>query len=186
MDPPASLISFSAATQSLTRIMDKAESKVASSAAPEPVIARSEVIWRGERMFDAGPAGRTHRIDANAKEAPGPVETLLSAIAACSAVDVIDILAKRRTPVERLSIRIEGERRPAPPRRIRRVEIDYDIEGAGIEREHAERAIQLSFEKYCSVAASLAPDIVAEARLTLNGTRGNAIRQLIWTEALAK
>lgn len=161
--------------------MEKAETK----ATPEPVITRSEVMWRGERLFDAGPPGRTHRIDANAKEAPGPVETLLGSLAACSAVDVIDILAKRRTPVERLTVRIVGERRPEPPRRVRRIEIEYDIDGGGIEREHAERAIQLSFEKYCSVAASLAADIVAEARLTLNGTPGSPIRQQIWTEANA-
>ena len=151
--------------------------------APKPVITRTEVTWRGERLFDAGPAGRTHRIDANAKEAPGPVETLLNAIATCASVDVIDIIAKRRTPVERLTVRIAGERRPEAPRRLRHVQIEYDIEGTGIEREHAERAIQLSFERYCSVAASLAPDIVAEARLTLNGETGGPIHHQIWTEA---
>jgi putative redox protein len=151
--------------------------------APAPVISRTEVTWRGERLFDAGPAGRTHRIDANATEAPGPVETLLSSLATCSSVDVIDILAKRRTPIERLTVRVAAERRPETPRRVRHIEIEYDIAGTGIEREHAERAIQLSFEKYCSVAASLAPDIVAVARLTLNGEAGAPIRQKIWAEA---
>lgn len=149
--------------------------------APKPVVTRTEVTWRGERLFDAGPAGRTHRIDANAKEAPGPVETLLNALATCASVDVIEIIGKRRTPVERLTVRIAGERRPEAPRRLRHVEIEYDIEGEGIEREHAERAIQLSFERYCSVAASLAPDIVAEARLTLNGESGGPIQQRVWT-----
>jgi putative redox protein len=154
----------------------------ARASAHKPVVTRSEITWRGERLFDAGPAGRTHRIDANAKEAPGPVETLLNAVAACASVDVIEIIGKRRTPVERLTVRIEGERRPEAPRRLRRLTIEYDIEGTGIERDHAERAIQLSFERYCSVAASLAPDIIAEARLTLNGEAGDAIRQKIWTE----
>lgn len=154
----------------------------AAPTAPKPVITRSEVTWRGERLFDAGPAGRTHRIDANAKEAPGPVETLLNAMATCASVDVIEIIAKRRTPVERLTVRIAGERRPEAPRRLRHVDIEYDIEGTGIEREHAERAIQLSFERYCSVAASLAPDIVAVARLTLNGEIGGPIQQQVWTE----
>ena len=45
---------------------------------------------------------------------------------------------------------------------LRHLDIEFTIDGAGIEREHAERAIQLSFERYCSVASSLAPDIVAE------------------------
>ena len=103
----------------------------AAPTAPKPVITRSEVTWRGERLFDAGPAGRTHRIDANAKEAPGPVETLLNAMATCASVDVIEIIAKRRTPVERLTVRIAGERRPEAPRRLRHVDIEYDIDGDG-------------------------------------------------------
>lgn len=154
---------------------------VAMAAPGAPVISHSEITWRGERLFDAGPAGRTHRIDANAKEAPGPVETLLSAIVTCASVDIIDIIAKRKTPVERLSATVAGERRSEYPRRLMRVDIELAIDGAGIEREHAERAIALSFERYCSVASSLAPDIVIETRLTLNGEEGAPTRQKIWT-----
>jgi putative redox protein len=149
-----------------------------------PVITRSEVTWRGERLFDAGPAGRTHRIDANAKEAPGPVETLLNSLVTCASVDVIDILGKRKTPIERMTVQIAGERRPEFPRRLMRTDIEFRIEGAGIEREHAERAIQLAFEKYCSVASSLAPDIVIETRLTLNGDVGEPSRQSVWTPTI--
>jgi len=153
-----------------------------SDAAPKPPITtRSEVTWRGDRSFDAGPAGRTHRIDAGAKEAPGPVETLLNALATCSGVDVIDIIAKRNTPVERMIVRVEAERRGDYPRRLQRVSLEFRIDGAGIERTHAERAIQLSFERYCSVAGSLAPDIAAEARLTLNGESFPPVTQQIWT-----
>ena len=146
-----------------------------------PVISRTEVAWLGERLFDAGPAGRTHRIDASAKQAPGPVETLLGAIATCSGVDVVDIMVKRKTPIERMNIFVAAERRPEAPRRVRHLDIEFRIDGAGIEREHAERAIQLSFERYCSVASSLAPDIVAEVRLTLNGESFPAVRQQFWT-----
>lgn len=150
-----------------------------------PVISRTHVAWRGDRSFDAGPDGRTHRIDAAAKDAPGPVETLLGAIATCSAVDIIDIIAKRKTPVEKLEVNVQAERRGEFPRRVQRLEIEYRVDGAGIEREHAERAIALSFEKYCSVACSLAPDIVVEARLTLNGQEYAPVRQRIWTPAAA-
>jgi len=146
-----------------------------------PVITRSEITWRGDKSFDAGPAGRTHRIDGGAKQAPGPVETLLNSIAACSSLDVIDIIAKRRTPVERLSVELAADRRPEFPRRVRRVDIEFRIDGAGIEREQAERAIELSFERYCSVVGSLAPDIVWETRLTLNGETGAPVRQKPWT-----
>src|SRR5437868_1807336 len=125
---------------------------------PGPVITTTELVWRGEQRFDAGPAGRTHRIDASRGDAPGPVETLLNAVAACSSVDVIDILAKRRTPLERMTVVVTATRRTEPPRRVEALDIEYRLDGAGVEREHAERAIQLSFERYCSVATSLAPD----------------------------
>ena len=157
-----------------------------TSAPPGPVITTTEVTWRGERLFDAGPAGRQHRVDAAAKEAPGPVESLLGSIATCSAVDIIDIIAKRKTPVERLSVSVVGERRPEFPRRLMKLHIEYRIDGAGIERQHAERAMQLSFERYCSVAASLASDIVVDASLTLNGEKGEAITQKVWKPEDAK
>jgi putative redox protein len=154
------------------------------AAPPAPVITRSEIAWRGDRSFDAGPAGRTHVIDGAAKAAPGPVETLLNSLAACSALDVIDIIEKRRTPIDGLAVRLAAERRPAYPRRIMRVDIEFVIDGATIEREAAERAIQLSFERYCSVAGSLAPDIIAETRLTLNGQQFPPVRQRIWSPTI--
>jgi putative redox protein len=149
--------------------------------APKPVVSNSAVTWRGDKSFEAGPAGRTHIIDAGAKVAPGPVETLLSSIATCSGTDVLDIIAKRKTPVERMSITVSAVRRAEFPRRVEKLDINFIIDGVGIEREHAERAIQLSFEKYCSVAASLAPDIETHASLTLNGEKFPAVRQKIWT-----
>jgi len=54
------------------------------------------------------------------------------------------------------------------------------IDGAEIEAEHAERAIHLSFERYCSVAGSLGPDIVTETRLTLNGVSRDPVQQHVW------
>lgn len=145
-----------------------------------PVISRTEAVWRGDRSFDAGPPGRTHLIDGGAKRAPGPVETLLNAIATCSSLDVIDIIAKRRTPVEKLVVKVTAHRRPDYPRRVMRLEMEFVVDGAGIEKEHAERAIHLSFERYCSVAGSLGPDIVAETRLTLNGKSHEPVRQHVW------
>ena len=147
----------------------------------KPVITKTRAVWRGEHRFDAGPEGRTAPVDADSKTAPGPVETLLNALATCSAVDVLDVLTKRRTPAERLVVNVTATRRTDAPRRVERVDVEFVIDGAGIQAEHAERAIQLSFEKYCTVAASLAPDIVAETMLVLNGEPQAAQRRKIWT-----
>ena len=147
----------------------------------KPVVTKTRAVWRGEHRFDAGPEGRTASVDADSKTAPGPVETLLNALATCSAVDVLDVLTKRRTPAERLVVNVTATRRTEAPRRVERVDVEFVIDGAGIQAEQAERAIQLSFEKYCSVAASLAPDIVAETTLVLNGERRPAQRRKIWS-----
>jgi putative redox protein len=125
--------------------------------------------WREGHLFDAGPEGRSHLIDADSKTAPGPVETLLSAILTCSGVDVVDILAKRRTPVQKFESTVTAYRRAEHPRRIMRMVIEFRIDGPGIDPDQAERAIELAFEKYCTVAGSLGADIVTESRLVLNG-----------------
>ena len=140
-----------------------------AAAQAKPVVTKSRALWRGAHIFEAGPEGRTAPIDGDAKSAPGPVETLLNAVATCSAVDVVDILTKRRTPPSHLEILVTATRRSIAPRRVQELEFEYRIDGTGIEVEQAERAIELAFDKYCSVAASLAPDIIAQSRLVLNG-----------------
>ena len=126
--------------------------------------------WLGEHRFDAGrPGGPTARIDASAQEGPSPVDTLLNALATCTSVDVVDILAKRRTPVEALSIEVIGERVETVPRHLTHVRLVYKIRGATVERMHAERAIELAVTKYCSVRDSLDPKIPVEWVLELNG-----------------
>lgn len=151
-----------------------------ATAPTRPVITKTRATWRGEHRFDAGPEGRTTAIDADSRSAPGPVETLLSALATCSGVDVLDILAKRRTPPERFVVDVMATRRTEPPRRVQRLEITFQIDGAQIAVEDAERAIQLSFEKYCSVAASLAPDIATETTLVLNGVSQPPRKRTNW------
>ncbi len=129
--------------------------------------------WVGEHRFDVGrPGAVTARIDAGGPTGPGPVDTLLSALAACTAVDVLDILAKRRTPAERLVIDVMGDRARAIPARVTRVLLTYEIDGRGIDRASAERAVDLAVSKYCSVRGSLDPAIPVQFSVTLNGEAG--------------
>lgn len=142
---------------------------------------RIRTTWTGDHRFDTGrPDGPTARLDGEGVTGQSPPDALLSALASCSAVDLVDILAKRRTPVEALVVEVEAHRRETPPRRFERIELTFRVEGPGIEAVHAERAVQLAFEKYCSVSASLAPDIVVMATLVVNGVEGTAVRQPIF------
>ena len=131
---------------------------------------RVHLAWIGDHRFDAGrPGGVTHRIDADAVTGPGPVDTLLNALAACTAVDVVDILAKRRTPARSLEVDVEGARGASTPARLVGILLKYRITGEGIERVHAERAIELAVTKYCSVRDSLDPNLPVRWTLELEG-----------------
>lgn len=153
-----------------------------TDATPRPP-SRVRATWDGAHRFDTGrPDGPTARLDGEGHVAQSPPDALLSALAACAAVDVVDILAKRRTPAERLVVDVEAVRRQDPPRRFVRIALTFAVDGAGIERMHVERAVRLAFDKYCSVAASLAPDIHVEAMVRLNGEDGDFHRQTIFVE----
>jgi putative redox protein len=140
---------------------------------------RIRATWAGERQFESGrPGGPTARIDSAGITGQSPVDTLLTALATCSAVDVLDILVKRRTPVARMAIDVTAERAAAVPARLVRVVLTFEIEGRDIDRASAERAIDLALGKYCSVRASLDPALPIAFTLTLNGEPGPLIKNL--------
>ncbi|MBL0940040.1 MAG: OsmC family protein [Gemmatimonadaceae bacterium] len=128
------------------------------------------VKWDGEHRFDGRrqSGGPSIHIDASGKTGPGPVDTLLIALASCTGVDVVDILAKRRTPVESFDIEVVGDRHNGIPARLTKIHLVYTIAGAGIQREHAERAIELAVTKYCSVRDSLDANMPVTWELVLS------------------
>ncbi|MBA3891895.1 MAG: OsmC family protein [Gemmatimonadaceae bacterium] len=126
--------------------------------------------WQEDQQFDTGrPGGPMVRLDGTGGSGQSPMDALLSALAACAGIDVVEILGKRRTPPERFTIEVTGTRRDTPPRRYTHITVRFVIDGDGIDAVHAERAIALAFEKYCSVSASLATDIEVTSVLVLNG-----------------
>jgi putative redox protein len=140
------------------------------TARPKPP-ATIHVQWLGEERFDAGrPNGPPIRLDGSGKTAQSPVDALLSALGTCTSVDVVEILAKRRTPVASLQVEVIGERVATVPHRFSHITLIYHVAGAGIEKEQAERAIELAVNKYCSVRDSLAREIEVEWKLDLQVT----------------
>jgi len=143
-----------------------------------PTSTTVHATWRGDRRYEIGrPGGPAVTIDAAGQEGLGPVDTMLGALAACAAIDVVEYLAKRRTPATRLDVRVDAERRPTAPRRVLQARLEFTIDGEGIDLAHTERAIALSFQSYCSISHSLAPDVRLESRLVLNGAPQPAVVQ---------
>lgn len=128
------------------------------------------VAWKGDQRFDAGrPGGATLRLDGKGESGQSPVDAVLSGLASCVSIDVVEIMTKRRTPASRLEIHVTGERSEGTPRRLVAVHLDFALDGEGIDRDQAMRAVDLGLNKYCSVRDSLARDIIFTWTLTLNG-----------------
>ena len=117
----------------------------------------AKVRWVGADQFIAvGPSGHAVPIDSDRQSntAPGPMELVLLALGSCTATDVVDILKKKRQKLESLEVEVSGERAKEPPTVWVKLEIVYRLKGH-LDEKAVKDAIQLSEEKYCSVAATL-------------------------------
>jgi putative redox protein len=85
------------------------------------------------------------------------MELLLIALGSCTAVDVISILRKKREDVVDYRVELKGTRRAENPRSYQRIEVRHIVAGRNISERALAQAIELSGEKYCSVAATFRP-----------------------------
>ena len=91
--------------------------------------------------------------------APTPMELLLVALGSCTAVDVIGILQKKREDVQDYRVEVSGQRREDHPRSYSKMRIHHLVKGRNISEKSVAQAIELSENKYCSVAATLRPTV---------------------------
>ncbi|MEN9306648.1 MAG: hypothetical protein RL173_580 [Fibrobacterota bacterium] len=97
-----------------------------------------------------------------------PMETLLSALASCSSIDVIHILKKQRQELERLEVEVEGERADAVPAVFTKIHLRFVAYG-NLDAAKVQKAVELSMEKYCSVSKMLQPTVAITAEGVLAG-----------------
>ncbi|HUR92784.1 MAG TPA: OsmC family protein [Gemmatimonadaceae bacterium] len=129
------------------------------------------VTWDGEQRFDAARPDRPSiKLDGSGGAGPSPVDGLLASLAACAGIDVVEILNKRRTPPESITVEVVGERVTTIPKRLKHVTLNFHITGTGIDRANAERAVDLAINKYCSVRSSLRDDVPVEWTLELTSS----------------
>jgi putative redox protein len=93
-----------------------------------------------------------------------PMELLAGSLAACAAIDVLLMLEKQRESIDDFSIQISAQRSSGIPAKFEHIELEFTC-APHVDRGRLERNIQLALEKYCSVAASLHPEI--EIRYTI-------------------
>ena len=107
------------------------------------------------------PAGRAIVLDTNSQRssAPSPIELLLVALGSCTATDVASILKKKRQHVTGYTVEVSGERRSEYPRSYTSMKVHHIITGTAVSPQAVAKAIELSENKYCSVAATLKPQV---------------------------
>jgi putative redox protein len=118
------------------------------------------VHWAGDDYFvGVPPSGHALTLDINGERsnAAGPLELLLVALGGCTGADVISILNKKREQVTGYRIEVRGERREEYPKGFRKFEVRHILRGRGLSAENVAKAIELSINKYCGVAATLRP-----------------------------
>jgi putative redox protein len=87
--------------------------------------------------------------------APGPKELVLSGLASCTGMDVVSLLCKMRVDFTGLEIRIETQLTEEYPRVFDDIKMKYIISGKDLDKAKVEKAITLSYDKYCGVSAML-------------------------------
>jgi putative redox protein len=98
--------------------------------------------------------------DAERDTGARPAELLGVAIAACTGMDVISILRKKRQPVTGYEIRVSGHQMQERPHAFVRFDVVHVVDGAGIDAEAVRRSVELSATKYCSVGSTLASGLL--------------------------
>lgn len=115
------------------------------------------VKWVGGEKFAAtSPSGHAVAFDSDRESntAPGAMEMVLMALGACTATDIVMILAKKRQKLEALEVVCSGERAAEPPTVWVKLEVLFRVRGA-VDEGAMKHALELTKEKYCSVAAML-------------------------------
>lgn len=118
-------------------------------------MAKTITTWKKAHEFEAQHEGNKIQIDGSTENGHGPKALLLSALAACSGIDIVDILVKMRLNFSDFIIETEAEQTEEHPKVFKEILVTYRIKTAPENEDKIKKAIDLSLEKYCGVSAML-------------------------------
>jgi putative redox protein len=114
---------------------------------------KTTTVWKTGHAFDS--FQHQSKIEIDSATGFGPKALLLTGLAGCSGIDVVDILEKMRVPFADLTIDAEAEQTAEHPKVFKTIHLTYRVKMEAEHREKLKKAIDLSLEKYCGVAAML-------------------------------
>lgn len=122
---------------------------------------QASVKWQGDLKFN-GTTEKGHQVlmDGNqGTEGSSPMELVMMAAGGCASVDVVSILQKAKQQVQDVEVKLSGERVDAVPSIFSKIHLHFVVTGTGVSEKHVERAVNLSADKYCSVAIMLSKGV---------------------------
>ena len=138
---------------------------------------KTTTIWKEKMLFESSDGQVSSFQDSKPPLGTGkaltPKQLALSAVAGCSAMDVISLLRKHKQNVVSFKIDADAPISEGYPATFTKVDLDYHLEGE-IDKEKAIEAVHLSQTKYCGVSAMMAKHCPIHYRIFLNG---NAIHE---------
>ncbi len=111
--------------------------------------------WKKDHEFTSQLDHNTIQIDGSRENGFGPKALLLSGLAGCSGIDVVDILQKMRVEFSDFEIDVEAEQTDEHPKVYKDIRIHYKMKTAAANEDKVHKAIALSLDKYCGVSAML-------------------------------
>ncbi|MEJ2012455.1 MAG: OsmC family protein [Anaerolineales bacterium] len=127
------------------------------------------LTWTGGQQYVGTDSGK-HSIVISSHDEQNhtgmrPSDLLLLSLASCSAYDVVSILQKKRIELNSLRVSVTAEQAPDPPWTFKQINLEFTVQGKGLNQKALDQAIELSLTGYCSVAATVS----GKAQLTFEG-----------------
>jgi len=116
---------------------------------------KTTTVWKTKHEFESQHENNSIRLDGHKENGFSPKALLLSALAGCSGIDVVDILGKMKVNFSDLIIEVEAEQTDEHPKVFKEIVITYKLKTPIKNEDKVRKAIDLSLEKYCGVSAIL-------------------------------
>ncbi|MCF8276250.1 MAG: OsmC family protein [Flavobacteriales bacterium] len=116
-------------------------------------------VWKDKMAFDSHLGNHTVRMDTTPEmgddSGPSPKELVLAGLTGCTGMDVVSLFRKMRVDFTHFEMKAETQLTEEHPKVFSDITLIYIVGGNDLDHEKVEKAISLSFEKYCGVAAML-------------------------------
>ncbi|HKJ42994.1 MAG TPA: OsmC family protein [Sunxiuqinia sp.] len=117
-----------------------------------------DLAWKQNMAFETDMDGHKIVLDASTENGggdlgPRPKKFMLTALAGCTAMDVISILKKMKVVPEGFHVVVEADVTEEDPKHYHEMKVVYQFKGEDLPMAKLEKAVNLSVEKYCGVSA---------------------------------